>query len=139
MSIIGTRRWRTIRDHVLARDGHRCKMTRDGAICGAYADTVQHVHRREDGGGDELSNLIAACQPCNYGEPASAGVRPPGRLSASAVDAVWALDSTGLPTSAGRRRAIEVLETVYPGRRFRAADIDAACRWRRHRGPLGRL
>lgn len=139
MSIIGTRRWRTIRDHVLDRDGHLCKMTRDGTVCGAYADTVQHVIRREDGGGDDLANLVAACQPCNYGEPASTNPRPPGRLSAVAVDVVWALDAAGLPTATGRRRAIEVLHTAYPGRRFRSTDIDAACRWRRHRGPLGRL
>jgi hypothetical protein len=140
VSIIGTRRWREIRDHVLDRDGHRCRMLRDGAVCGAYADTVQHVNARRHGGGDELSNLVAACQPCNFGEPHTE-IYPArvGPLSAMAVTIVRALDAAGLPTSAGRRRAIDVLDTAHPGQRFRSGDIDAACRWRRHRGPLGRL
>lgn len=139
MSIIGTRRWRVIRDHVLQRDGWRCRMDRDGTVCGAYADTVQHVIRRENGGTDELANLVAACQPCNYGEPRTAVMTGPARLSMDAVLVVNTLDAAGLPTTAGRRRAITALDADRPGRRFRSADIDAACRWRRHRGPLGRL
>ena len=114
-------------------------MSRDGAVCGAYADTVQHVIRREDGGGDELANLIAACQPCNYGEPRTAVMTGPARLSIEAVLVVDTMDAAGLPTTAGRRRAITALAADRPGRRFRSADIDAACRWRRHRGPLVRL
>ena len=139
MSIIGTRRWRAVRDHVLHRDHRRCMMTRDGVVCGAYADTVQHVIRREHGGTDELSNLVAACQPCNYGESSGSDPRPPGRLTATAVTIVSVLDAYGIQTGAGRRRAISTLAEACPGVRYRSADIDAACRWRRHRGPLGRL
>lgn len=138
MSIIGTRRWRVIRDHVLERDRYRCMMARDGRVCGAYADTVQHVIRRADGGTDDLSNLVAACQPCNYGETGGPG-RPPGRLSAREVQLVAILDARGLPAGVGRRRAITVLQTDHPGVRYRSTEIDNACRWRRHRGPLGRL
>ena len=115
-------------------------MTRDGVVCGAYADTVQHVIRRQHGGGDDLANLVAACQPCNYGE--ASGPDPgcgPGPLSARAVMVVQVLDAYGIQTGAGRRRAIATLAGACPGVRFRSADIDAACRWRRHRGPLGRL
>jgi 5-methylcytosine-specific restriction endonuclease McrA len=54
-----TWRWRRIRARILARDGYRCWH------CGGIADQVDHLLPRSRGGGDEPSNLVAACQPCN--------------------------------------------------------------------------
>lgn len=139
MSIIGTRRWGVIRGYVLDRDRRICQMSIDGHQCGAYADTVQHRIRREHGGSDELANLIAACGECNYGERSAIPPAPPQRLSTRAVLIVAALDSTGAPVSVGRRRALPILARIHPGVSFSMGDVDAACRWRRHRGPLGRL
>jgi len=36
--------------------------------CGDVANTVDHIKDRYLGGTDELNNLVAACQPCNYGK-----------------------------------------------------------------------
>jgi 5-methylcytosine-specific restriction endonuclease McrA len=54
-----TRKWRTIREQVLLRDGWQCQ------ACGADADTVDHLIPRARGGGDNLENLQAMCSPCN--------------------------------------------------------------------------
>jgi len=45
---------------ILRRDGHRC------AYCGAFADTIDHVHPRSRGGGTTWSNLVACCRRCNH-------------------------------------------------------------------------
>lgn len=61
-----TRAWRRIRRLVLDRDGYRCRVPlTDGRECGQYADCVDHVVDRADGGTDRLDNLRAACTPCN--------------------------------------------------------------------------
>src|SRR5690606_28167154 len=57
---------RRIRFEILRRDGHTCR------YCGASAPdvklTVDHVIPVALGGGDEASNLVTACQPCNAGK-----------------------------------------------------------------------
>lgn len=129
-----TSRWRRIREAILIRDRHTCRKVVDGHLCGAYADTVGHIVRRENGGNDEPANLRAECGPCNYGErptPPAAVVRP----SLVQLGIARLLDEAGLACTAGRRLALAVL----PARRFRASDIDAACGWRRGRGPLTRV
>jgi 5-methylcytosine-specific restriction endonuclease McrA len=45
---------------VLARDGHRC------VYCTARADTIDHVVPRSKGGGNEWTNVVAACARCNH-------------------------------------------------------------------------
>lgn len=54
------------RFEVLRRDGHSCR------YCGATAPdvklTVDHVTPKALGGGDDPSNLVAACQQCNSGK-----------------------------------------------------------------------
>jgi hypothetical protein len=54
------------RYEVLKRDNHTCR------YCGATAPdaklTVDHVTPIALGGGDDPSNLVAACQDCNYGK-----------------------------------------------------------------------
>jgi 5-methylcytosine-specific restriction protein A len=44
---------------VLERDGHVCQ------LCGAPANTVDHIVRVVDGGTDDPSNLRALCRSCN--------------------------------------------------------------------------
>ena len=53
------RRWQRIRALVMARDNWTCR------YCGAWAEEVDHVQRVEDGGGNGLDNLVAACRTCN--------------------------------------------------------------------------
>ena len=36
--------------------------------CGDLADTVDHIIDRQHGGTDQISNLVTACQECNYGK-----------------------------------------------------------------------
>lgn len=138
----GTRAWRRTCAVVLWRDGHVCRMTRDGHPCGAVATTVNHIVPRVLGGSDRLSNLEAACVPCNMG----AG----GRLTGAAAVAdmldrhhtvtaiVTKLDALGVPFDAGRRRAATALaaHTSHP---WRSADVELACTYRRTRGPLTRI
>ncbi len=54
-----TRAWRTVREAVLARDGHRC------VVCGAPATEVDHLVTVSAGGGDEPANLRAVCRGHN--------------------------------------------------------------------------
>ena len=54
-----TRAWRTVREAVLARDGHRC------VVCGAPATEVDHLVAVSAGGGDGPANLRAVCRGHN--------------------------------------------------------------------------
>jgi 5-methylcytosine-specific restriction protein A len=132
-----TARWRRIREAILVRDHHTCMRPVDGHLCGAHATTVGHIVRREHGGTDEPVNLRAECATCNYGErpPAPAAIVRP---SLTQLGIARVLDTVGLPTTAGRRQALEVLAVELPLNRFRSSDVDAACRHRRARGPLTR-
>lgn len=138
MSLFRTRAWALIREEVLRRDGHTCRMLVDGHRCGARATTVNHIVRREHGGTEAMSNLEAACGPCNYGDRPG-GPPAPVRLTVRAALVVSTLDAAGAPVSVGRRRAIPVLAARHPGVSFSMGDIDRACRYRRARGPLVRL
>lgn len=133
-----TRQWRRIRAWVLRRDGYRCQCMRDGVRCNATAVDVDHIVRREHGGTDDPINLRAACAPCNRGDRPRAGRPPAPRITAGQAALAAVLDAAGLPAAVGRRRAAAVLE-VRLGHPVRSRDIDAACRWRRHRGPLIRI
>ena len=59
------RDWQKRRLLVLARDGYRCAIR--GGNCTRVATEVDHIIPIKDGGGHELSNLRAACVPCNHG------------------------------------------------------------------------
>lgn len=54
-----TKRWYDLRKRVLERDGHTC------AYCGNEATEADHIVARNNGGKDEMSNLVAACRSCN--------------------------------------------------------------------------
>lgn len=58
----GDRRWRRIRDVVLARDGYRCQV--GGPPCIGTASVCGHIIA---GAGDALDNLQAECKPCSEG------------------------------------------------------------------------
>lgn len=138
-----TRQWRRLVAAVFAAKGRRCLMLRDGRVCANYATTVQHIRRREHGGTDHPDNLLPACGPCNYGErdphdPPTYALLPPA-LTPRQVAVVDALDAYGAACSAGRRTAQVVLTAWRPDLRASGADLDAACAWRRTRGPLTRL
>lgn len=54
--------WDEIRARVIARDGSRCTV---GWLLGGACSEVLHVHHivpREDGGSDEMTNLLTACE-----------------------------------------------------------------------------
>ncbi|HEU4425189.1 MAG TPA: hypothetical protein VFR67_21885 [Pilimelia sp.] len=72
-----TRAWRRIRAHVLARDGHHCRLRLPG-VCTGAATHVHHTHGRA-ATGDDQAYLVAACAPCNLkiGDPSKP--RGPGR------------------------------------------------------------
>lgn len=59
-----TTAWRTVRAYVLARDGHLCRIGTEG-VCTAIATCADHIIPKDMGGGDEETNLRAACEPCN--------------------------------------------------------------------------
>lgn len=56
------RLWRQRRAIVLKMHDFMCY------YCGDIADTVDHIIDRSAGGTDAISNLVAACQECNYGK-----------------------------------------------------------------------
>lgn len=60
---------------VLRRDSYRCHW------CGGRADSADHYPvARADGGPDTLSNLVAACLPCNKSK--GTGPRPRRTITA---------------------------------------------------------
>jgi 5-methylcytosine-specific restriction endonuclease McrA len=54
-----TRAWRTLRERILARDGHTC------VVCGAPATEVDHIMPVSVDGSDEPANLRAVCRRHN--------------------------------------------------------------------------
>lgn len=72
----GTPEWRQVRPQVLARDEHRCQIR--GPRCATTATEVDHTIPLDEGGAPfDLTNLRAACKPCNRG-------RGQARLAAAA-------------------------------------------------------
>ena len=53
--------WRRLRQRVFERDNHTC------VYCGSKPDKLEcdHVHPLSRGGQSTMSNLVAACTPCN--------------------------------------------------------------------------
>ncbi len=59
-----------LRFEVLRRDGFRCRYC--GAGAGTAALEADHVTPIALGGGDEMANLVTACEPCNSGKASTA-------------------------------------------------------------------
>ncbi len=107
-----------LRYEILRRDSYRCR------YCGVGADearlTVDHVVPVTLGGGDESSNLCAACGPCN------------SRKSSSAPDAPLVDDVAGdaLRWAAAMRQAAAIQAANVESRAAYVAAFDAAwCHW----------
>jgi 5-methylcytosine-specific restriction enzyme A len=61
---LNTAAWRATREFVKARDRYVCQI--NGPGCMRYANQVDHVVARADGGDCyDLANLRAACSHCN--------------------------------------------------------------------------
>ena len=57
---ISTRRWRKLRERILARDGNTCQ------ICQSTENLqIDHIISRVDGGQNNESNLQVLCKLCN--------------------------------------------------------------------------
>jgi hypothetical protein len=95
-----TRTWRRVRAAVLARDRYLCKVQISG-VCTTKADTVHHVNGRA--AGDNPSNLVASCTPCNARVSDPTAARSTGRsCSGSAIETApprWPQSAHASPTS----------------------------------------
>jgi 5-methylcytosine-specific restriction protein A len=61
---LNLKEWRTTRRLVLVRDGYHCQVM--GPNCIGRATTADHIIPRCEGGAMlDMSNLRAACRPCN--------------------------------------------------------------------------
>ncbi|WP_040569709.1 HNH endonuclease [Microbacterium maritypicum] len=74
--------WEALRQAVLERDGYTC------AYCGREATTADHVTPKAQGGRDELSNLVAACLPCNSKKQDRVLIRNAG-FNPRWLDSLW--------------------------------------------------
>lgn len=63
-----SRRWRIIRQKVLERDNHTCRLRLEG--CTTEATQVHHIVDRATSG-DDMDHMVASCQDCNLtvGDP----------------------------------------------------------------------
>ena len=55
--------WEVLRKRVLERDGWQCQYC--GKMLEGSDATADHILAKENGGIDEMSNLVAACRKCN--------------------------------------------------------------------------
>jgi 5-methylcytosine-specific restriction protein A len=70
-----TRSWRELREQILARDRHTCRLQLTG--CTTRATHVDHIVALANGGTDHPTNLVAACQHCNLSKGTKTGGAPP--------------------------------------------------------------
>ena len=60
-----------LRQAILERDNYMCR------YCGGTSNLqIDHVYPRSKGGGDEIRNLVVACQPCNLKKLDRVGIFP---------------------------------------------------------------
>lgn len=78
MPVVGRNRPKSsIKNSIKERDGHRC------VYCGAHEDdegvvlTVDHVKPRSKGGTNRRTNLVTACQDCNWDKGDDETIVPP--------------------------------------------------------------
>lgn len=102
-----------LRYEVLRRDNHACR------YCGRAAPdvpmTVDHVIPKALGGGDEPTNLVAACEDCNSGKTSS---NPDAPLVAD-------VDQRAVRWSQAMNAAIEQRRAELAADRTRTAAFDA--------------
>ena len=64
--------YRRNRERAMKRDRWRCQLRIPG-ICITAASECDHIVSRNDGGGNDLANLRAACGPCHANRTAQQG------------------------------------------------------------------
>ena len=77
-----TKAWPRLRRRVLIRDRHQCQ---DCKRQGLGRVEVHHVKHLQDGGTDDMSNLICLCYDCHRSRHASVGRRDTTRSSWGAL------------------------------------------------------
>lgn len=98
-----------LRFEILRRDSHTCR------YCGASAPdvplTVDHVIPAALGGGDDPTNLVTACKPCNSGKSStSPDERVVADVDETALMFAQALDEVN---AIRRRRIIDLHKQLY--------------------------
>lgn len=113
-----------LRFEVFRRDNHTCRYC--GTTAGEAELAVDHVVPRSLGGGDEPSNLVAACVDCNVGKSSSHPDAPlVEQVSEDALRWAHAMDQ------AAKLRRAEVAVV-------RAAQDALEAEWQRNRSRHGR-
>lgn len=98
-----------LRYEVLRRDNHACR------YCGGFAPdvtlTVDHVVPVALGGGDDPSNLVAACKDCNAGKSASSPDAPlVADVQADALRWATAMEAASQLREADLQQARDIVE-----------------------------
>lgn len=128
---------RRLRFEILKRDGHTCR------YCGAQAPdvplTVDHVIPVALGGGNDPTNLVTACQPCNAGKGStSPDAEVVAEVDAAAMLFAKAMERAAEIRSASLREETDATEQFravwedwkYTGRDGQRHTIDMADGWR---------
>lgn len=58
---------RRLRTHQNGKCCYCGQVMRTGKLGSPYAETIEHLQRRADGGSDGIHNLALACRSCNEG------------------------------------------------------------------------
>ena len=81
--------WPLLRRRVLERDGYHCQHVRadTGALCGKWANQVDHIVPDFEGGDDSMGNLQSLCGYHHRVKSSAEGARGAGRKRAAAARA----------------------------------------------------
>jgi hypothetical protein len=107
-----TRKWRRLRELILARDRYTC------GYCGGVATTVDHIVPRSKAGraADHPSNLVAACAGCNRAKGSKAFFSDVGGADTSTPCPLSPHDSSSpLSESNYKKRKTTGLDLGDPG------------------------
>lgn len=102
------------RFEVFKRDGFTCQYCRRTPDEDGVKLHVDHVIPRKEGGGDEIENLVTACQDCNFGKAAKMlGDRAPVANIDDQLEAMRVKRSKLEEYEAEKRREKELRENDY--------------------------
>ena len=104
--------WRRVRLEVLARDGHRCRIS--GPKCKGLADQVDHIIEVDAGGARlDPTNLRASCSACNQARAARKKHREGWRRSDTRIVLVAGPPGAGKSTLVAERAGPRDLVVDY--------------------------